>query len=54
MKTREENTFWKWVNEKFHEQIDELRDESVARTPKKASESSDPPVPPRLKDRLKR
>jgi hypothetical protein len=54
VKGSEENTFLKWVNEQFQEQIEELRNESVARNPRKAVDCCNPPVPPRLKEKLKR
>jgi hypothetical protein len=54
VKGSEENTFWKWVNEQFQEQIEELRKESVTRNPRKPVDCGSPPVPPRLKEKIRR
>jgi hypothetical protein len=54
METQKEDTFWKWVNEKFHIFMEELKKDSVATNPRKPVDCCNPPTPPRLKQPLKK
>jgi len=54
METQKEDTFWKWVNEKFQVFMEELKRDSVANNPRKPVDCCNPPTPPRLKQPLRK
>lgn len=54
MDTAKENEFWKWVNQKFDSFREEFKRDSRAEGLRDPADLNAPPLPPRLKELLKK